>query len=121
MFTTRRSVTIILALLVVAIQYPLWFGKGGWMRVWDLKNQLAATEQHNQELKARNARLASDIKSLQEGDEAIEDRARSELAMIKRNEVFVQLLDAKTTMPDEAEQKPIEKSQKAEKPRKQER
>lgn len=115
MFTSRRAVTIILAILVVAIQYPLWFGKGGWMRVWELKNQLATTTKHNDELKARNARLASDIKSLQEGDEAIEERARSELAMVKRNEVFVQLLDAKTPVPAEAEQKPAAKTEKAEK------
>ncbi len=115
MFTSKRSVTIILAILVLAIQYPLWFGKGGWMRVWNLKNQLASTEQHNEELKARNARLASDIKSLQEGDEAIEERARGELSMIKRNEIFVQLLDAKTSIPAEPEQKPTGKTEKVEK------
>ncbi len=108
MFTSRRSVIIILTILVAAIQYPLWFGKGGWMYVWDLNNQLAATLQHNEELKARNALLASDIKSLQEGDEAIEERARSELAMVRRDEIFVQLLDAKTPMPPEVDQKAVE-------------
>ena len=57
MFTSRRAVTIILAILVVAIQYPLWFGKGGWMRVWELKNQLATTTKHNDEQKARKERM----------------------------------------------------------------
>ena len=115
MFTTRRSVTIILLLLVLAIQYPLWLGKGGWLRVIELNNQLSATVQKNEELKARNARLASDIKSLQEGDEAIEDRARSELAMVKRNEIFVQLLDSRTPENSEASQKTADKPEKEEK------
>lgn len=115
MFTTRRSVTIILLLLVLAIQYPLWFGKGGWLRVMELNNQLSATVQKNEELKARNSRLASDIKSLQEGDEAIEDRARGELAMVKRNEIFVQLLDSRTPENSETMQKTADKPEKAEK------
>lgn len=69
------------------------------MRVWELNRQLVDVEKHNEELKARNARLASEVKSLQEGHEAIEERARSEMAMMKRNEVFVQMLDANAPMP----------------------
>jgi cell division protein FtsB len=118
MFTTRRSVTIILLLLVLAIQYPLWLGKGGWLRVIELNNQLSATVQKNEELKARNARLASDIKSLQEGDEAIEDRARSELAMVKRNEIFVQLLDSRTPENSETVEKTTERTEKSDRSRK---
>ena len=97
MFTSRRAVTIILAILVVIIQYPLWIGKGGWLRVWSLNNQLESIEHHNEELKARNERLASDVRSLQEGNEAIEERARSELAMVKRGEIFIQLINVKNS------------------------
>lgn len=69
------------------------------MRVWELNRQLVDVDKHNEELKARNARLASEVKSLQDGHEAIEERARSEMAMMKRNEVFVQMLGANTPMP----------------------
>ena len=113
MFTSMRAVTIILAILLLAIQYPLWFGKGGGLRVWELNSQLVDVEMHNEELKARNARLASEVKSLQEGNEAIEERARSDMAMMKRNEVFVQMLRANAPMPSaEKETAASEKSQK---------
>ncbi len=88
------------------------------MRVIELNNQLSATVQKNEELKARNARLASDIKSLQEGDEAIEDRARSELAMVKRNEIFVQLLDSRTPENSETVEKTTERTEKSDRSRK---
>ncbi len=88
-----RPVTITLAVLLLLIQYPLWLGKGGWLRVWELHRQLESVQAKNEEQKAKNAKLASEVQSLKEGTEAIEERARYELSMIKRGEVFVQLLD----------------------------
>ncbi len=89
-----RLITLSLAILLVLIQYPLWLGKGGWLRVWDLDNQVAAARKKNDDLKARNAKLASEVNDLREGTGAVEERARYELGMIKDGEIFVQILDA---------------------------
>ena len=82
----------ILALLVVALQYPLWVGKGGWMRVWELERNLAQQHEGNARLKARNDALEAEVRDLKEGNEAIEERARLELGMIKRDETFYQVV-----------------------------
>ncbi|RQO33436.1 cell division protein FtsB [Herminiimonas sp. KBW02] len=88
-----RLIILCLAALVVLIQFPLWLGKGGWLRVWDLDHQVVAAQKKNDELKARNAKLNSEVQDLKEGTGAVEERARYELGMIKENEVFVQILD----------------------------
>ena len=88
-----RLIILCLAALVVLIQFPLWLGKGGWLRVWDLDHQVVAAQKKNDELKARNAKLNSEVQDLKEGTDAVEERARYELGMIKENEVFVQILD----------------------------
>jgi len=88
-----RILGIVLAVLLVAIQYPLWFGKGGWLRAWDLERQLAAQRETNSALAARNAAAAAEVSSLREGNEAIEERARSQLNMVREGEVFFQFVD----------------------------
>jgi len=88
-----RILGIVLAVLLVAIQYPLWFGKGGWLRVWELERQLAAQRESNSTLAGRNAAAAAEVSSLREGNEAIEERARSQLNMVKEGEVFFQFVD----------------------------
>ncbi|MGE5622150.1 MAG: cell division protein FtsB [Bacillota bacterium] len=88
-----RLITLCLAALLLLIQFPLWLGKGGWLRVWDLEKQVALAQKKNEELKARNAKLNSEVRDLQEGTGAIEERARSELGMIKEGEIFVQILE----------------------------
>jgi cell division protein FtsB len=87
-----RLITISLALLLILIQYPLWLGKGGWLRVSDLEGQVAVVHKKNDELKARNAKLGSEVRDLREGTGAIEERARYELGMIKQNEIFIQVV-----------------------------
>ena len=94
-----RLITIVLAVLLILIQYPLWFGKGGWRRVWDLDRQVSATKKKNEELKTRNAKLESDVRDLKEGTDAIEERARYEMGMIKQGETFVQILDPAKAAP----------------------
>jgi cell division protein FtsB len=88
-----RLIMICLAALLLAIQYPLWLGKGGWLRVWELDKQVVAAQKKNDELKARNAKLDSEVQDLKEGTEAVEERARYELGMIKDNEIFIQVLE----------------------------
>jgi len=86
-----RVLAGILVALIVALQYPLWLGKGGWLRVWDVDRQLGAQGEKNQRLEARNDALAADVKDLKQGTEAIEERARYELGMVKGDELFFQV------------------------------
>jgi len=77
--------------VIVALQYPMWLGKGGWLQVRELDRQLAAQKEANAKLKTRNDALDADVRDLKTGSEAIEERARSELGMVKQDEVFFQL------------------------------
>lgn len=87
-----RLITLALAALLLLIQYPLWLGKGGMLAVSDLKGQLTMAQLRTDALKARNAKLDSEVRDLREGTGAVEERARLELGMIKQNEIFVQVL-----------------------------
>jgi len=91
-----RFIAIVLASLLVLIQYPLWLGKGGWLRVWDMQHQVDVAHAKVQELKNRNAKLASEVNDLKDGTDAVEERARFELGMLKKGEVFIQVLDGGT-------------------------
>ena len=82
---------LLLAVLIAALQYPLWLGKGGWLRVWEVDRQLVAQRELNQKLESRNAGLDAEVRDLKVGYEAIEERARYELGLIKPDEVFVQV------------------------------
>ena len=87
-----KILAAILAVLLVAIQYPLWIGKGGWMRVRELDRQVAAQHQANGKLRARNDALEADVRDLKQGLDAVEERARFELGMIRKDEMFYQLV-----------------------------
>jgi len=82
---------LVFALLILALQYPLWLGKGGWLRVRELNAQVEAQKVVNAGLKERNAALDAEVRDLKQGTEAIEERARSELGMIRQDEIFFQL------------------------------
>ena len=97
-----RLILIGLIALLLLIQFPLWLGKGGWLRVWELDKQVEASHRKNDELKARNAKLDSEVQDLKQGTGAVEERARFELGMIKENELFVQVLDPNTKVPSAA-------------------
>jgi cell division protein FtsB len=85
--------TLIFLILIALLQYPLWFGKGSWLRVWELNIRVEKQLSKNAELKARNDGLAAEVQDLQSGRAAIEERARSELGMIRNDEVFYQVMD----------------------------
>lgn len=89
-----RLIVVCLTALLLLIQYPLWLGKGGWLTVRKLDGQVQLAHKKNDELRARNAKLESEVHDLQEGTGAIEERARYELGMIRQNEIFIQVLDA---------------------------
>jgi len=86
----RWPVLILIALLVV-LQYPLWLGKGGWLRAWEVERQLQAQREENRRLEQRNAGLEAEVRDLKAGYEAIEERARFELGLVRPDEVFVQV------------------------------
>ena len=88
-----KAITLILILLLLLLQYPLWLGKGSWLKVWETNQQLEAQQQANHLTQARNAALDAEVRDLKQGTAAIEERARSELGMIKRDEVFYQILE----------------------------
>lgn len=87
-----RLITLALAVLLLLIQFPLWLGKGGWLRVADLEQQVESAHRKNDELRARNAKLNSEVTDLRAGTGAVEERARYELGMIKQNEIFIQIV-----------------------------
>jgi len=87
-----RFLPLILIALIALIQYPLWLGKGSWLRVWEVDRQLIQQREVNAKLTARNSAMDAEVRDLKQGMDAIEERARSELGMIKQDEVFVQVL-----------------------------
>ena len=88
-----RLLTLILVALIALLQYSLWLGKGSWLRVWEVDQQVNKQKQVNQALQARNASLDAEVRDLKQGSDAIEERARNELGMVKRDEVFFQVVE----------------------------
>jgi cell division protein FtsB len=91
-----RVLMLTLAALIVLIQYPLWLGKGSWMRVWEVDQQIRAQREANRQLQARNTALEAEVRDLKVGLEAIEERARSELGMVRQDEIFFQIVGPAT-------------------------
>ncbi len=89
-----KILAVILGSLIVLIQYPLWLGKGGWLRAWEVDRQLSEARAHNQQLRLRNGALTAEVRDLKEGLEAIEERARYEQGMVKNDEIFFQIIDS---------------------------
>lgn len=88
-----RILVYTLAGLLVVLQYPLWFGSGGVLSLWRLNREIAAQKADNMGLKERNAALEAEVGDLKRGYDAIEERARNELGMVKKNETFYQIID----------------------------
>jgi cell division protein FtsB len=99
-----RWLSVALIALLVLLQYPLWLGKGGWLRVWDVDRQWQQQKESNKNLELRNAGLDAEVRDLKQGYDAIEERARFELGMIKQDEVFVQIPErsAPNKLPEKA-------------------
>ena len=84
-----------LAVLILLLQYPLWLGKGGWLRVWELDRQVQAQKERNSRLQARNKALDAEVRDLKQGLDAVEERARYDLGMVKQDEVFFRVVESK--------------------------
>ena len=94
-----RVLSLVFGGLILLLQYPLWLGKGGWMRVWDLDRQTLAQKKVNTDLVRRNNGLEAEVRDLKNGLGAIEERARFELGMIKDDEIFFQILETPAAAP----------------------
>ena len=86
----RLAPVVLLALLAV-VQAELWFGKGGVPRVMALREQVQHQQERNAQAQATNEQLAAEVRDLQEGLEMVEEKARTELGMVKPDEIYVQL------------------------------
>jgi cell division protein FtsB len=87
-----KVLTLILIALIALLQYPLWLGKGSWLKVWEIDQQVTRQQEINRKQQMRNAALDAEVRDLKQGHEAIEERARSELGMIKQNETFFHIV-----------------------------
>ena len=100
-----RILSIIFAALIVLLQYPLWLGKGGWLRVWEIDRQVKAQKDGNARLRVRNDALDAEVRDLKQGYDAIEERARYELGMTRQDDIFFHVME-KTPVIQPAEPAP---------------
>jgi cell division protein FtsB len=93
-YLTRRSWPfVLLAILVAMLQYKFWFGQGNWRQVESLRAQVQAQKKENHQLLLRNNALVAEVKDLKSGVDAVEERARNEMGMIKPGETFYRVVD----------------------------
>ena len=87
-----KVLVAILLVLLIALQYRLWFGDGSLSEVVQLSRELETQKQRLRELEARNRLLEAQVLDLQNGLDAFEEKARNDLGMIKQGETFIQLI-----------------------------
>jgi cell division protein FtsB len=92
--TKPRWLLLVLVLLLAFLQYHLWFGRGSSGEVMTMRAQVASQARENAGLHQRNAALAAEVEDLKSGEAAVEERARSELGMIRPGEKFYRVVDA---------------------------
>ena len=88
-----KALIVILIVLLVILQFKLWFGDGNMREVWQLQAAIEEQKKENEKLRERNAALEAEVQDLKQGLEAVEERARSELGMIKKGETFYQIIE----------------------------
>ncbi|MGH8658325.1 MAG: cell division protein FtsB [Gammaproteobacteria bacterium] len=88
-----RVLAVVLMLLLVALQCKLWLGEDGLQEIWELRRAIESQQAENKRLSERNQGLAAEVADLKHGLEAVEERARSEMGMIKKGEVFYHIID----------------------------
>ena len=93
-FSWKRLVPLLLVVLLLLLQFQLWFGVGNVPSAMRLKSQVEAQTAENAALAKRNAALAAEVADLKAGQAAIEERARADLGMIKKGETFYQIVQA---------------------------
>ncbi len=94
-----KFVYITLLVLLTLLQIRLWYGNGSLPDVWTLEEIKSAQIEENKKLTERNQSLAAEVTDLKSGMEAVEERARSEMGMIKSGETFYQIVDKPDSVP----------------------
>ncbi|MCW8874903.1 MAG: cell division protein FtsB, partial [Gammaproteobacteria bacterium] len=87
-----RYLFLVLLVLLLFLQFRLWVGEGSFAEVWRLNQDVAEQKLDNARLRERNEALDAEVKDLKQGLDAIEERAREELGMIKEDEIFYQII-----------------------------
>jgi len=95
-----RLILLVLIGLFLLIQYPLWFGQGGWLSVQALKAKVSEQQAANEGLRQRNLAMEAEVEDLRSGTEAVEERARTDLGLLRDEEVYVQILPADSEKPE---------------------
>lgn len=99
-----RTLLVILVVILVLLQVKMWFGEGGFRDVQRLEQRVAEQALENDALAQRNRQLQADVEDLRQGLAAVEERARSELGMIKEGEEFYQVVPGKKAeQPDDSQ------------------
>jgi cell division protein FtsB len=88
-----KTLSFVLIMMLCVLQYELWFSQNGVRQYFALKQAIAQQQLENQQLAARNQRIASEISDLKNGHEAIEEHARNDLGMVKNGETFYQVVN----------------------------
>lgn len=88
-----KAIMGILVLMLILLQWRLWVGDGGVQELTQLEQELAAQKAENESLQQRNQMLESEILDLKNGQEAVEERARSDLGMIREGETFYMVIE----------------------------
>ncbi|HEY2347086.1 MAG TPA: cell division protein FtsB [Xanthomonadaceae bacterium] len=88
-----RLLALILLVVIVGLQYKLWQGEGSWTSEQSLKQQVEEQRIENARLKQRNAALVAEVEDLKSGEAAVEERARSEMGMVKPGETFYRVVE----------------------------
>jgi cell division protein FtsB len=91
-----QGLTWVLAASIALLQYPLWLGEGGWLKVREYAHKIDIQEALNQRLQTRNEGLQAELGDLKQGRDAIEERARNELGMVAPDEWFVRVVTARS-------------------------
>ena len=88
-----KNLIIFLLILLVFLLYRLWLGEGGLLDVWEMHREVEEQRQENVRLRERNAALNAEVLDLKQGLQAIEERAREDLGMVKEGETFYQVVE----------------------------
>ena len=88
-----KIILYILIGILIGLQYPLWLGDGGLLALWKLKHEITVQKSENARLKERSLALEAEVRDLKQGYEALEERARAELGMVRRGETLFQIIE----------------------------
>ncbi|MDE1941764.1 MAG: cell division protein FtsB [Betaproteobacteria bacterium] len=100
MLDPARWLRIALLTLVVVLAYALILGKGGWLRIRSLDQQISSQKATNQDMQKRNEALSAEVQDLKKGSDALEERARVDLGMIRQGEVYYRYVQPPPSTPE---------------------